>query len=179
MKKISSLLKKNKISLILESYDDIFSDFDPRPFISRAISDDFLNEAQKVVRESEIGSFELHFLIPRKLRNKAVEESIKERLHGHFRHAETRLNTESRRYFKNGVRVAVLGFFLIFATSIVISLESLPYILANILRSVLEPGGWFMAWYGLDHVFYLSRAKTAELAFNQKMSKAELFFNKY
>ena len=35
------------ISLWIDSYDDIFSDFDPRPFSARNISDDFLYEVKK------------------------------------------------------------------------------------------------------------------------------------
>ena len=48
---IKELLEKTQISLWLDDYADIFSDFDPRPFSQRALSDDFLNEAKKVVRE--------------------------------------------------------------------------------------------------------------------------------
>lgn len=37
------------ISLWIDSYDDIFSDFDPRHFSLRNISDDFLYEVKKGV----------------------------------------------------------------------------------------------------------------------------------
>ena len=42
--------KNGNISLILESYTDIFSDFDPRPYDQRTLSDDFLLECKKAVR---------------------------------------------------------------------------------------------------------------------------------
>ena len=38
------LLQQSEISLLLDSYDDIFSDFDPRPYNQRALSQDFLAE---------------------------------------------------------------------------------------------------------------------------------------
>ena len=36
--------KEGNVSLVLESYNDIFSDFDPRNYSERALSDDFLIE---------------------------------------------------------------------------------------------------------------------------------------
>ena len=32
------LLSKGEISILLDTYDDIFSDFDPRPYSQRALS---------------------------------------------------------------------------------------------------------------------------------------------
>ena len=40
--KVRNLLKKGEISLLLDSYTGIFSDFDPRPYAERTLSDDFL-----------------------------------------------------------------------------------------------------------------------------------------
>ena len=51
----TALLKKSEISLSLDNYDDIFSDFDPRPFSQRALSDDFLIEAKKASRDKVSG----------------------------------------------------------------------------------------------------------------------------
>ena len=42
----NTALKEGNISLILDSYDDIFSDFDQRDFSERSLSDDFLIECR-------------------------------------------------------------------------------------------------------------------------------------
>ena len=39
------------VSLWLDNYDNIFSDFDPRSYAHRELSDDFLIEAKKVTHE--------------------------------------------------------------------------------------------------------------------------------
>ena len=39
--------REGNISIVLDSYDDLFSDFDPRPYRIRALSDDFLLECKK------------------------------------------------------------------------------------------------------------------------------------
>jgi hypothetical protein len=61
-----------------DSYTDIFSDFDPRPFDIRTLSDDFITECQKripVIRENDPAP-ELRLLIPQLKREKRLEPTI-------------------------------------------------------------------------------------------------------
>src|SRR3989344_4468624 len=77
-------LKKANISLILESYQDIFSDFDPRPFAEKSLSDDFLLECRRAAREKDDKSMEIILSLPRTKRNLNDEFKIKRRLKEHF-----------------------------------------------------------------------------------------------
>ena len=54
----------SQISMWMDSYDDIFSDFDPRPSSQRSISDDFLIESRRAAKDKVTGTFELKLLIP-------------------------------------------------------------------------------------------------------------------
>src|SRR3989339_701864 len=54
----------SQVSMWLDGYDDIFSDFDPRPYSQRSLSDDFLSEAKKVSSGKTGDRLELRFLIP-------------------------------------------------------------------------------------------------------------------
>src|SRR3989338_1167827 len=78
------LLSKAQISLMMKSYNDIFSSFDPRSFGLRALSDDFLIEAKKAALDKE-GALELSFMIPKNERNFEHEVLIKKRLRDHFK----------------------------------------------------------------------------------------------
>ena len=90
----SDRLREGNISLILDSYDDLFSDFDPRPFAERALSDDFLVECKKasVVKKTKI---ELRLMVPKHKRNHFDEVKIKKRLkehfHKHFKEEESKI----------------------------------------------------------------------------------------
>ena len=86
------LLAKSEISLILDTYDDIFSDFDPRPYEERALSDDFLLEAKKASRDKATGTIELIFMMPAGKRDTHKESLIKRRLRDHFRKHYISLN---------------------------------------------------------------------------------------
>lgn len=60
------IFRQGNISLILDSYDDIFSDFDPRPFSEKALSDDFLVECKRAARDKDRSVVELKLLVPTK-----------------------------------------------------------------------------------------------------------------
>ena len=72
--------KLREITIQLDTYDDIFSDFDPRPYSSRALSEDFIKEIKRHYMEDKRGRFEVHFTIPASERNIGDEGLIKKRL---------------------------------------------------------------------------------------------------
>src|SRR5690349_16056289 len=106
------LLARSELSIWLDTYDDIFSDFDSRPYTDRALSDDFLNEMRKIVREKPGGSVELKLLIPTRLHNIETERIIIKNLHTHFHHAAQLLGDEMRQTTRRGYLFATLGLIL-------------------------------------------------------------------
>jgi len=64
------------IGIWLDDYKDIFSDFDPRPYAERALSDDFISELKKVCDESEFKVKILNLLMPEKIMERKTEEII-------------------------------------------------------------------------------------------------------
>ena len=78
--------KEANISLILDSYEDIFSSFDARRHSEKALSTDFLDEAKRASRDKDSGSIELKLLIPKNKRQLGEEIIIKKRLKRHFQH---------------------------------------------------------------------------------------------
>lgn len=88
--------------MILERYSDLFSDFDPRPYNSRTISDDFIDEVKKRVQISSKSSAAdesdrntLLLMMPEHKRNLDIEDQICTRVcdlfERLFRHAKKRV----------------------------------------------------------------------------------------
>ncbi len=172
------LLQMSEISIWLDNYDDIFSDFDPRPYSQRALSDDFLNEAKKASYEKTSGRVELKFLIPKDVQNLEEEKTIKRRLHEHFKRRVEDIDKEVKRLVRKGATVALLGMFsMMVAIYIYTYLE--PLLIFNFIIVVLEPTGWFMAWYGFDSVFYQAEEEKEDLEFYKKMIKCQITFLQY
>lgn len=166
------------VSIWLDDYDNIFSDFDPRSFSQRELSDDFLNETRKVLHAEKNRLIQLMILVPVGKRNKSDEHVIKNRLHTHFRHTFDHLRHERKIFLRNGVFLTIVGFVLMLLASATSAFESAHYFM-SILRVFLEPSGWFAVWYGMDKIFYLSGLKNEQSSFNQTMAKAEITFDSY
>lgn len=174
-KKEEEVLKEGNISLILDSYDDIFSDFDPRPYNVKALSDDFLSECKKASIDKELG-LELRFLVPKNKRSTNHEYEIRKRLRNHFqRHFKEKQN-EIRGIKKNGLIWFFLGAIVMIAATF---LYKLPGFLFNLLFIVAEPAGWFFFWEGLGKIFKDVSQKKPDYDFYRKMSKAKIYFLDY
>src|SRR3989344_4078486 len=174
-----TLLSKAEISVLLDNYDDIFSDFDPRPFVYRALSDDLLFEAKKAVKSADgkKESFDLSFMIPKNQRNFEHELLIKRRLREHFRKHALLLGEEIHRIKYKGIFMAIAGIVMIMIASFLFSLEDIWII--HLLIVILEPAGWFTAWTGLDEIYYKGREIKPDLEFYSKMTRCEISFHTY
>lgn len=172
------LLHAAEISLQLDTYDDIFSDFDPRPFSQRALSDDFLLEAKKAVRDREGEHIHLQFLMPRDLRNPPEEALIKRRLKDHFHRHYLKELEGMRRLKREGWMMALGGMCMILIATWIATFAEDTFLL-HLLIILLEPGGWFTAWTGLDQLYYTARERQPTLDFYERMHQAEIVFEGY
>lgn len=174
----NKLLEIKQISLWLDVYDDIFSDFDPRPYSQRAISDDFLFEVKKFLREKRSGQVEIKFLIPEKERNLETEIQIKKRLKEYFR-KHFGLREQKLKESKNKITSLIISGLLMLLSSTSISYYSPRLFVLYLLITLFELGGWLSIWFGLEEFIYNIREKRQEMEFYKKMTKAEIKFFVY
>ena len=174
-RKDAGFLLAHDISIWVDEYDDIFSDFDSRSYPERNISDDFLYELKRISQENAGFVRTLKLLVPEKIRDQKVEEIIIKRLHAHFRKHYDALygNTKSGRR---------RGWFLIFIAACVmngagyISSIKANNFLLHFAVVILEPAGWFWMWRGFDHLVNASRKRLPDLEFYTKMNKSKPVF---
>jgi hypothetical protein len=140
-----------EITIQLDVYDDIFSDFDPRPYSERELSDDFLKEIQRRYMEDKKGRFEVHFTIPSTERDTKEEALIKRRLREHFafmvKHEEEQIkHTRTRGYI-----YVLIGAFVLIGDALAFGFlgESVEY---HLLSVMLVPAGWYGMFTGIGKV---------------------------
>jgi hypothetical protein len=178
-KKVQVLSEKKAIrdiSIWLDNYDDIFSDFDPRPFSERNVSDDFLYELKKVCRERKSSINVLQLLVPEKSRNLENEMLIVKRLHSHLKqnfHVYKQLVKIQKR---NGFIFVSSGMLIMILASYISLLKSGNFIMHTLLV-MLEPAGWFILWTGLDDLMKIKHIQKAELDLFLKMEKSKIVFS--
>lgn len=169
------ILGMSEISIWLDSYDDIFSDFDPRPYSHRSLSDDFLSETKKASRD-KAGKLELRLLIPEQQRDLKNENVIKKRLHEHFNKHATLLKKEIKKTRNKSLFAAFIGILMMLAAT---SIGRADTFATRFMFVLLEPAGWFTVWFALERLFYTAEQKKSELEFYKKMSKCEILFSSY
>jgi hypothetical protein len=165
----------DKISLSLNSYGYLFSDFDPRDYSERALSEDFIDECRRAVREQE-GKIELMFLCPKQIRNSKDEIKIKKRLKEYFSY-------NFKKEYNQRKKLKLEGFFWFLMGSIVMILATLIESKTNFFLRLLEimsvPASWFLFWEGLNKVLITSRERFPQYNFYKKMSEANIVFADY
>jgi len=169
-------LGTSEIGFLIDDYDYIFSDFDPRPFSSRALSDDFLIEARKASKDKKTGNIKLSFLIPKKNRKLKEEETIKRRLKAHFEKHEEQSKRDYQKMLRHGIFFLVLGTLIMFAAAFVLFKFPGQNFVENFFVLMLEPAGWFLFWSGLDLMIFKSKEVKPTFEFYKKMANAEIYF---
>ncbi len=194
LKKKQKLLHFSEITLHIDDYDDIFSDFDPRQYSSRALSDDFLLEIKRASRDKTTGVIELKFLIPKHERKYKNEEIIIKRLKMHFKRHFEIVRKEVNKEKRLGVSMVVLGFILGVLAAVVLHQgvgeinnalfftdisKWIITLLPTVLLVMLEPASWFMIWEGFNKIAFDWQDKKSDYDFYEKMTKCEILFEEF
>ncbi len=173
------LLQMSEISIILESYDSIFSDFDPRSYAQRSLSVDFLTEIKRATRENKSGVIELNLLIPVEKKNVEAEAKVRKRLHEYFRKHYEITKKEVDAVRGRGATMVGVGLALSIIAAVFIYPNESHNILNNIVLVLIEPAAWFTIWEGANKVFDTWKVLEPDLDFFRKMIKSEINFTGY
>lgn len=175
-------LREGNISLILDSYDDLFSDFDPRPYSQKALSDDFLAECKRSARDKE-GVTELRLLVPNNKRKIHEENLIRKRLKEHFRKHFKEEEKEIKKIRRSGLLWFFIGSIILVISTLLyeykITGNALFQFIMNFLVIISQPAGWFTFWEGLNRIFVETRKNKQDYDFYKKMSNANIYFLNY
>jgi len=171
------LLQLSEISIILDTYDDIFSDFDPRPYDVRSLSDDFLIEVKKATRHKG-SKIELKVMMPEALRKPEQETIIKKRVKAHYRNTVEQINKDILKMRQKGGLFILVG--VVILTLVVLMLSIVPAgLMQTFFLFLFEPAGWFTLWNGFDYLFLQPSSRYEERDFYHKMSNSEIRFISY
>ena len=172
----SALTKNSEIKIWLDSYDDMFSDFDPKPYEIRTVSDDFITQTRKVSKDQFGKSVILNLELPESKRKKEEEHNIAKNLSNYFNTRFQQLSEEKRKRTNKGAILTISGSFLMVIAGY-ISFVKPDLFFIHLLLILSEPAGWFMLWMGLDNLFYNTGKQKKEMIFYSKMASASIEFN--
>jgi len=168
----------NSLSLWLDKYDEIFSDFDSRDYTHRSISEDFLTELKNIYSDQTGNVTEFKLLMPRQKRDLRLENIICIRLKNYFNQHFNKIDNLKRKIKRKGI-LYILGGILLLVIINYILLMNAGIFSVKIMSVISEPGGWFLIWIGLENLFITPKTKTPEYNFYKKFSGVTINFSEY
>ncbi|MFN5183261.1 MAG: hypothetical protein ACK5D5_09600 [Bacteroidota bacterium] len=172
---LTSGIQSNSISIWLDDYDDLFSDFDPRNYGYRNISDDFLFELKKMSVDLSHSADSIILMLPANKRNLALEKKIILRLRSYLRDNYLERKLELNFAKKKSLLFLFIGFILIFISGYISKYQtSILYV--RIIFVLTEPSGWYFAWTGFENYFLETQAKLKTVVTFKKLANAKVIF---
>ncbi|MBN3037884.1 MAG: hypothetical protein JW869_00540 [Candidatus Omnitrophica bacterium] len=177
--------KKNKeqrikdlkeIAIVIDSWDDVFSDFDPRPLSERTVSGDFAEELKKRYRETRAGDFVITIYAPIALKDESSEQMVAEHLRKHFHYLSLQKQKAIKRIRMRGAIFVCVGISSLSFLTLATYFKFLSTIAIEIAAIVLMPLGWFGFWEGLSKLVDTSPAFLQDEIFFDKLSKTTYQF---
>ena len=172
---MSEALKE--ISLILDVWDDIFSDFDPRPLDERAVSEDFINELKKRYLETPKGALLLSFYAPKSLKDDQSEQVVIRRLRKYFRDKSFQRKRDIYNMKTRGASFVLAGILSLISITLISYFNLVPDLGIRLLEILFVPLGWFGIWEGFSKIVNASPLMANEQELYHKLSTAEYHFH--
>lgn len=164
----------SQIHIDLDSYDDIFSDFDQSPYSVRSLSGDFLGEVRERYAEKKSKKIEVLLSLPKRVRNLRIESVIKKRLKGYFGSRVRELRKKPLEKIRLGI-VSVLIGLLFLAADVAIEYYSISDLLVRLFVALSIPIGWYALYAGFESII-ASRKISKRLLFFEGLEKANYLF---
>ena len=169
--------KIKQISIAIDTWDDVFSDFDPRPIKDRMLSEDFIVELKKRYRETKKGDFVIEILAPVDLCNPNTERSVIQRLKRDFKHRSLQKRKELSKLRRRGTVFVLFGIFFLTALTLLTYYKVVSKLAIEILGIIFMPLGWFGIWEGFSKIVDPSRVSIQEEIIFDILSRAVIKFH--
>lgn len=163
-----------EIIMNLDHYDDIFSDFDKKPYTHRSLSDDFFLQLRKDCIDGDYKKLDINIIIQKKNRNSRFEIIIKRRIEEHFKNHFKKLEKERKRLQRLGTLFLIFGAILLIIKYVIA--EGVNAQRYKVLSIILEPSSWFLFWEGAYILFFETKGNKQEYEIYKKLSKAKIQF---
>ncbi|MEM3364245.1 MAG: hypothetical protein QXS93_01915 [Candidatus Micrarchaeia archaeon] len=162
------------IDIALESYEDLYSDFDISHYSKRELSEDFVKELiKRTSGEYDTKELQITLSIPSSKRDPTVERAIIRRIRQHFAKRVESYTSEIHSYQRRGIKYIVAGA-LIILLDVFTPKESYP--LLSAMFSILMVAGWFGVWTGIAKIVDEPAQMSAQKRIYSNLASAHYVF---
>ncbi len=166
----------NSISIAIDTYDDIFSDFDPRDVVDRDLSEDFINELARRHRQGKKGKFDVFIVAPKAIEDQAIEKKITARLNKYFHQKYLRYKKSIDELRIRGAIYIAFGMALLAALTLFAYFGKVERLTIELVGIIFMPLGWFGIWEGFSKIVDLPFRLGSDALVYKGLSKASYKF---
>lgn len=163
------------IEIALDSYSDIFNDFDPSPFKKRDLNPDLFEYLDDCSTDIPLKyPLVIQFNIPR-----TVHESTKEvRIKDGFKSYYSFLSFSAEKEYHNLIKQNILNFMIsIFLLVIGITLEFYSNLVISTISNIILIGGWVFLWQAITMIVFEKKSFKEKYLKYKRFRNAPVIFN--
>ena len=165
-----------EVAIVIDTWDDVFSDFDPRPLNERTVSGDFIDELKKRYREKHGRELVIKLYAPEDLRDEESELMVTRRLKRHFNELYLYAQAARERHMARAVLYAMVGMMSLSFLVLMTYYQVFGKLALELMGVVLMPLGWFGVWEGFSRVIEGAPALRQDIAFYGNLANAAYRF---
>ncbi len=160
-----------EVVIALDDYEDIFDDFDIRPYGTRNISADFLHEVLSRIKNIPTPS-KLILTLPKYKRVKKDEKKIAQRLKLFFKERAAFFKERREALLKKALIFIVIGLIFSYVGYVVYAGEEALQFVAELFFV----GTYFFVWNGFSYMFFSSRRLEEKNRIYAALEQLEIVF---
>ena len=170
--------KKNNgfiIEIALDSYSDIFNDFDPSPFKRRDLNPDLFNYLEDCSTDIPLKyPIIIQFNIPKGMHLSSQEQRIKDGFKTYYSYLQFTEQNKYKTLFIQSIRNSLVAFLLLL---IGLTLEFHSNIIISALSNVIIIGGWVFIWQAISLMVFERNKYKYKILNYKRISDAPVIFN--
>jgi hypothetical protein len=166
----------NSISIAIDTYEDIFSDFDPRDIAQRDLSEDFIIELMRRHRQNPQGRYDVVLVGPKSIEDGLLAKKIIARLNRYFHQKHVRYLKAIKEIRLRGLSYVLFGMAVLFVLTYFAFFEKLSGLALQIVGIIFTPLGWFGVWEGFSKIVDIPFDLRSDTQAYEKLSKASYKF---
>ncbi|MCX5725672.1 MAG: hypothetical protein NT030_00565 [Candidatus Saganbacteria bacterium] len=167
----------NAISIAIDTYDDIFSDFDPRDISARDLSEDFIIELMRRHRQNLQGKYDVVLVAPKVIEDQNAEKKIVSRLNKYFHQKHVRYVKRIHEIRIQGLLYIATGMAILLALGLLLNYYKNPdQVALMIIGIIFTPLGWFGIWEGFSKIVDIPFKLANDTTAYKRLSKASYKF---
>ena len=161
-----------KVQIAIDSYNDLFSDFDIRDYNDRYISSDFLIELRmRTYKTLAAKGIDISLVMPIEERNPESETVIAKRLKCFFQARLERNRKKRKEMLLKALSLEAIG----------VAFMILAYFLSkyapDFFKDFMLIPSWFFVWNGLDTYFEHRKILLKKISYYSAISKSRIKFD--